>query len=344
MLKTNLLSKNKKYLLSCSGGIDSIALLYLLSDNEYSFDVAHVNYNYRNNSKQETENLLSICKSKNIKVFTLDNNKKKAKNNLEMEARNIRYSFFDSLMDNTYEALITGHNLNDRVEWLLMQFTKGAGISELTSLEPKSQRKDYQIIRPLIETNRDTIENFINDNNIVAFHDESNFDFSYHPSKNPVGIKRNYFRKTFANQLTREFTNGIKKSFEILDNEKKLFNNFTVNKIDNECFVIVLENIDNVLISRSIDNIITKHFNYKMSGKQRTEVLKQVEKGIVINNVAISLFNENKIIISTFVENYILDKKEKEFFRKNKTPVKSRSFLAKKQIFSNEILYGANNG
>ena len=47
------LDKDKKYLLACSYGPDSMALFYLLLEIGFKFDVAHVNYHLRKESDVE---------------------------------------------------------------------------------------------------------------------------------------------------------------------------------------------------------------------------------------------------------------------------------------------------
>ena len=47
------LDKNKKYLLACSYGPDSMALFSMLLEEGYRFEVAHVNYHFRNESNLE---------------------------------------------------------------------------------------------------------------------------------------------------------------------------------------------------------------------------------------------------------------------------------------------------
>ena len=51
----------------------------------------------------------------------------KIEKNFESSAREIRYGFFEELIQKYgYENLITAHHLGDRFEWMLMQFCKGA--------------------------------------------------------------------------------------------------------------------------------------------------------------------------------------------------------------------------
>ena len=72
------LYRQKRYLLACSYGPDSMALFDMLLKGKYNFSVAHVNYNLRPESKEETKSLKAFCKANNIDVY-IKNNKRKSR-------------------------------------------------------------------------------------------------------------------------------------------------------------------------------------------------------------------------------------------------------------------------
>ena len=333
MLNITKFKKNKRYLLACSGGVDSIALYNLLKENEIDFDVASINYNFREQSKLEINNVKELCK-KDDKKLHLYENTKSISTNMEKEARDIRYNYFDKLMlKYNYEALLTGHNLNDKVEWFLMQFTKGAGVKELTGMNLESERNSYKTLKPLIETERTDIEKYIEDNNLISFYDESNSDLTYHPTDNPQGIRRNYFRHNFAAKLTKEFKNGIRKSFDILEKEAEEMNEYQIEKVEDKVIVITLQNKKETNMLRAIDFVLKRDFTHLLNGGQRKEIVKQQEKGIVINDISIG-FYDNKILITPYISSgsYSFSKEEKENFRKMKVPAKNRKYLLENKI------------
>ena len=61
MLKVDL-DKNKKYILACSYGPDSMALFNLLLKNNYDFVVCFLNYKTRPESDIEEEKITTFCK------------------------------------------------------------------------------------------------------------------------------------------------------------------------------------------------------------------------------------------------------------------------------------------
>ena len=52
MIKIDL-DLNEKYLLAVSGGVDSMALMNILYEQGYNFEIAHVNYHSRMESDSE---------------------------------------------------------------------------------------------------------------------------------------------------------------------------------------------------------------------------------------------------------------------------------------------------
>ena len=107
------LDRQKRYLLACSYGPDSMALLGMLLKGKYNFSVAHVNYNLRPESKEETKSLKAFCKANNIDVY-IKSNKRKITKNIEEKCREIRYQFFQEIYnDNKFDALLIAHNQDD---------------------------------------------------------------------------------------------------------------------------------------------------------------------------------------------------------------------------------------
>ena len=212
MLKKSSLSllKNKKNLLAFSAGIDSSALFFLLQDAKIDFDIAIVDYGVREQSKEEVLYAQKLATTFKSKCFV--HKAHKIQKNFEASARSIRYDFFHSLIKKEkYHNLITAHHLGDRLEWMLMQFCKGAGCVELAGMKESESREDYTLIRPLLHLDKQELLPYLQEKSIKYFEDETNLDET---------IKRNTFRHTFSNPLLKNFLPGIKKSFEYIDEDR----------------------------------------------------------------------------------------------------------------------------
>lgn len=311
--------KESKNLLAFSAGVDSTALFFLLLEQNIPFDIAIVNYNTREQSHTEVQYAKELALKYNKKIFLKDV-KLKSNSNFEKTARDIRYRFFeDIILENSYEVLLTAHQLNDKFEWFLMQLSKGAGLFELIGLNEFEQRNSYKIHKPLLEISKKDLEDYLVKNSIKYFLDSSNFENIY---------KRNYFRNEFANKFLEEFESGVKNSFKYLQNDLNSLNlNIKAIKVLEDLEIFENLNDDNLNI-RVIDLSLKKR-GILLSTAQRKEILKQ--KQITIShkiNVAIS---EKYILIAPKAE-VIMDKKFKEICRVKKIPSNIREYIYLKNI------------
>jgi tRNA(Ile)-lysidine synthase len=314
LLKLSNLS-SKRNLLAFSAGVDSSALFFLLLEHNIKFDIALVNYNLREQSKEEEDYALQLAKEYNLKAYI-----KQApvfENNFEKNARDFRYAFFDELMQD-YDNLLTAHQLNDQLEWFLMRLTKGAGTSELIGLEGYSERKDYVLLRPLLEYGKNELLKYLDHHKHKYFIDESNSDSKY---------ERNLFRNKFANRLMEEYSEGIKRSFRYLKEDKVILNK-GVKEIFHEKELYVLSYEDKDLIIRLVDKYL-KILGYLLSSAQRAELKK--ESSLVFGHLWAVEIGEKKIFIAPY-RNSPMPKIFKEQCRKLKIPSKIRSYLCEEEI------------
>ncbi|MCT7601635.1 tRNA lysidine(34) synthetase TilS [Aliarcobacter butzleri] len=317
--------KESKNLLAFSAGVDSSALFFLLLKQNIPFDIAIVNYNVRVQSKDEVNYAKELALKYNKQIF-IKEVKLETTSNFEKNARDIRYKFFEEIIDeNSYETLITAHQLNDKLEWFLMQLTKGAGLVELIGFNEFEQKENYKVYKPLLEITKEELENFLKQENIKYFIDNSNFDEKY---------KRNYFRHNFSDKLLNEYTNGIKKSFKYLQDDINSLNiEIKPIKVFDELEIYKNQN-DNNLNIRIIDNSLKKR-GFLLSSAQREEILKQKE--ITISHKINISIKENFIWICPNVSS-IMDKKFKETCRINKIPKNVRNYIYYKKIDIKELV------
>ena len=207
-----------------------------------------------------------------------------------------------------------------------MQFTKGAGINELLGLQTLEKRNNYTIFKPLLDISKNDLLNYLKEQNIKYFIDNSNYDEKY---------KRNYFRHNFSDKLLNDFENGIKNSFNYLQND---LNSMQVDfePIHTNLELEIFRNLnDDNLNIKIIDKSLKKR-GLLISSAQRQEILKQ-KKLVVSHKIAISI--EDKYIwISPFL-NVTMEKNFKELCRTKKIPQNIRAYLFEKNICLNELVF-----
>ena len=199
--KTGFSGKNFSILVACSGGADSLALLYLLNElkNDLGFSLAasYVNHRLRVEAEDEAKFVDKICQDLEIPYFSLQFEEdfwQNEKNNTEERARLKRYELlFDLVKRNNFNMLATAHHLDDQVETLLMRiFDRGTGVKGLSGIKPvnlssdflsNTENDDFFIIRPLLNIPKSEISTFMNGRQFLS--DASNYDTKY---------RRNYYR------------------------------------------------------------------------------------------------------------------------------------------------------
>lgn len=318
--------KNSKNLLAFSAGIDSTALFFLLLNSNISFDIAIVDYNIREQSKEEVAHAKNLAKKFNKKIYIKDIFLENL-SNFEKQARDARYNFFEEIIKkNSYDFLITAHQLNDKFEWFLMQLSKGAGLIELLGMSKIEDKEFYKIYRPLLNFSKDELISYLENKNIKYFVDESNIDEKY---------KRNYFRNSFSNSFLKEFENGVKNSFNFLHSDLNSLNiDFNpIKKID-ELEIFKNQN-DNNLSLRIIDKSLKKR-GILISSLQREEIIKQKELTVAHKiNIAIT---ENYIFIAPKIKTN-MPKDFKEKCRVKKLPKNIREYIFIKNIDFKDLVF-----
>lgn len=237
----NLIEKNDSIVVGVSGGPDSMTLLSILLKLKEEFNlkiyVAHVNHMLRENAIKDEEYVKEFCEKNNIEMFIKKANiseiAKKEKIGLEEAGRNARYNFFEEILKNTESNKIAiAHNLNDKVETIIMNTLRGSGVSGLKGIEAK--RKKY--IRPLIEIERHEIEKYCIENEINPRHDESNDDNTY---------TRNKIRNIIIPYIRNEFNPNIIKTLNRLSEIIKEEDEYVQSKTEKIFKEILLTNEKN---------------------------------------------------------------------------------------------------
>lgn len=302
--------RGKKNLLAFSGGVDSAALFFLLIEANIEFDIALVNYNTRTSSKDEEEYAKELGKKYGKKCFT--KSVKLPKKDFEASARSERYEFFGQIIkEYGYDNLVTAHQLNDRLEWFLMRFAKGAGVRELSGMKAVSKKDCYMVVRPLLKTSKNSLYVYLKDKKIKYFEDESNSDKSY---------ERNYFRHEFSNAFLDKFESGVARSFEILSSEAAMFESDFFRSDSLVVFKSISQDKD---ISNAA--LALKQIGYLPSSAQRSEIGEKFD--IVVGGAFCVAKSKDGYIYAAPYAKEKMQKEFKESCRVLLIPSKIRSYL-----------------
>jgi tRNA(Ile)-lysidine synthase len=181
----NLVHRGDKILLALSGGIDSMVMAHLFLRFGSVTGVAHCNFTLRADDSDKDEALVKkYAEESHLPFYSVRFDTKayakKMKISVQMAARDLRYEWFERIrQENNYNSVAVAHNLNDNIETMIINLTRGTGISGLTGIRPRSGK----IIRPLLFASRNDIIDYCTHNNISYREDKSNAETKYTRNK-----------------------------------------------------------------------------------------------------------------------------------------------------------------
>ena len=279
--KHNLINDGDRVVCGISGGPDSISMLNILREIKeeklYDFEifVAHINHGLRENAKIDEKYVKEYCDKHGIECFVLNTNIKEVaeieKRGLEETGRIIRYEFFDKVLRETNSNKIAiAHNSNDNVETIIMNVIRGTGLSGLKGIEAKSGL----YIRPLIESNRELIEKYCEDEKLNPRHDESNDENVY--TRNKI---RNVAIPYIKEELNPNILETITRLSEIVKDDLNYLDIQTENAYKAMCLEEknITENVYNVENEATII-LDLKKFNKENRAIQKRLILYSINK------------------------------------------------------------------
>ncbi|MDR0972244.1 MAG: tRNA lysidine(34) synthetase TilS [Bacteroidales bacterium] len=294
----NLFSDDDTILLAVSGGIDSMVMCHLFKESGYKFAIAHCNFHLREEeSNRDAEFVTKYAKENKIKLHKIDfdtygymhkNNK-----SLEMAARELRYNWFYSLLDEfNYAFVATGHHADDSIETFFINLIRGTGIAGLHGILEKVNR----VIHPLLFTNRDEIKEYREQNNISFVEDSTNNENKY--TRNRIRNQLIPLLKDISPSINRT----ILKEIERFKETEKIFRS---------------------IIDREKSNLIEREEGYI---KISIEKLKKLEPINIYLYEILSEFDFNESSISSIKEAFD-ETSGKQFFSETHRLIKDRHYL-----------------
>jgi tRNA(Ile)-lysidine synthase len=264
--KHSMLSGGETVLVGLSGGPDSVCLLSVLNSLKDELDLklhaVYVDHRLRpDETPHEIEFCRKLCQEMSVPFFTraidVRSYAKEEGMNLQEAARELRYRIFDELFHEIKADKIgLGHTADDQMETFFMRFLRGSGPGGLSGIPPVRAK----IIRPLIEVERQDIEEFLKVQELHYVVDSSN-------------LKEDYFRNRLRLSLMQEFkkinprmAQTVSRTMDILREEERYFG-IAVTKalmklisrktdLRIELFLTPMESMDKVILRRVLRRAI----------------------------------------------------------------------------------------
>lgn len=178
--KNGLIDYGDGIVVGISGGYDSVCLLHILYSiaEEYSLKLypVHINHMLRGDEAMRDETFVrDFCGNLGLEAIVerIDVAKQARldKISLEEAGRNARYDTFNKVLEEkSAKKIAVAHSKNDQAETLLMRLFRGTGPEGLKGIEYRRNN----IIRPLLDAERSSIEEYVDGQGLEAITDSSN--------------------------------------------------------------------------------------------------------------------------------------------------------------------------
>ena len=215
-----------------SGGPDSMCMLDILIKISNDFDiklmVAHVNHSIRAEDSDLDEKFTKeYCLSRGIsfqsKKVDAKKYSKEKKLSLEESARILRYDYLNELAVKFSAVIAVAHHMDDQAETILLNLQRGTGTLGMSGMSPVSGN----IIRPLLLTSKQDIDEYIDRHNLPYRVDKTNLETC--ARRNIVRIK---LMPELEKLFGRDITESLCRTAILCGEDEKFISSFVRNKFD----------------------------------------------------------------------------------------------------------------
>lgn len=312
---------NCKFILTVSGGADSIAMLDIFASLNYNYIIAHCNFNLRGAESDRDEAYVREMAAKyNAEIFVNSfETELYAKENslsIEMAARDLRYTWFNSLrIEQSCDYIVVAHHMGDVAETMLINMMRGTGLRGLTGIAEKVGR----IIRPFLAWGRDDILHYLKTKNIDYCNDSTNDTTDYTRNKIRHNIIPHFqeINPSFLKTMLENSQRMAEAELLYLSKIEDIKNNLLEEKADN--IYIDIEELKQCLAPKSVLYEILKDYNF--TGKIINDVIESLDglsgKSFVSPSHKL-LKDRDKLIIYPFLND---EKSQYSFSNNIKEPI-----------------------
>jgi len=202
-------------IVSLSGGVDSMVILYILSimrngflNNNFHVVAVHLDYHNREETGLEAEFLFRWCKIMDIPLYYryvhegLRERNSKKRMEYEELTKEIRFDMY-SKVKNIYKnyhfmGVILGHHKGDLQENVFFNLMKGRSLTDLSVIKEQSEIMSINICRPLLTISKKEIFEIAYLNNIPYFKNTT-----------PSWSNRGHYREIIQPSIIDTFGEGV---------------------------------------------------------------------------------------------------------------------------------------
>ena len=191
MKRCRMVSPGQRILAAVSGGADSVCLLAVLHalapEFSFSLEAVHVEHGIRGEeSLQDCAYVERLCGKLGVRLTVrhihVPELARQSGRTEEEEARIQRYRIFEETAEQCgAQRVAVAHHLGDQAETVLWNLIRGSGLRGLRGILPVRPLRDGQaasplVVRPLLETSREEIEQYLEACGLSYRTDRTNLD------------------------------------------------------------------------------------------------------------------------------------------------------------------------
>jgi len=219
------LSKTNTFVVSLSGGVDSMVLLSVLHYLRKRVIAVHINYNNRAETTQEEHFLKDWCQFNNIILYTKNishiTRESSKRSDYEEITKDIRFNLYKEIVkSNNVDGVLLAHHKDDTIENIFTNICRGRSILNLAVIKESSVIQDVCIQRPLLNVFKSEIYDFAHEHDIPYFKDTT-----------PLWSIRGMYRNILLPKLQNIFGNKIKQNLLNFNQETIEWNTLISNQI-----------------------------------------------------------------------------------------------------------------
>jgi tRNA(Ile)-lysidine synthetase-like protein len=212
-ITNNIIDNDNTIVISLSGGVDSMVILFLLSQiknkyNNLKIVAIHIDYHNRPETGLEAEFLFNYCYHMNIPLYYryihegVRERSSKKREEYEELTKDIRFDLYkkvEKIYKNTnFLGVILGHHKGDLQENIFQNVMKGRNLIDLSVIKEQSDILGVKILRLLIRHPKNDIFQMAHINNIPYFKNTT-----------PIWSNRGNLREIVIPSIIKTFGEGV---------------------------------------------------------------------------------------------------------------------------------------
>jgi tRNA(Ile)-lysidine synthetase-like protein len=231
-------NENRKIIVSLSGGVDSMVILWLLKNLDVSVSATHIVYGNREVSEEEYNFIATYCNRLSVPLYSYHIQFLKRdhidRSFYEKMTRNIRFNVYKSIENTQNPIIILGHIQDDVIENIWTNLAKCQHLHNLGKMSVSEIQENVQLERP-----------FLNMDKTQIYDISKQFGIPYLKNTTPSWSNRGKFREKFYKASHNQFgeivdknivmvADIIKSQYEIIEKivYRPILESFNNNKLD----------------------------------------------------------------------------------------------------------------